>query len=63
MQKHDDEYYYQVQTHMGVTQLQYTNFVVRKEVIINRIKFDASFYDMITKEAKLFLLNVLAWTL
>ena len=63
MQKHDDEYYYQVQTHMGVAQLQYTNFVVRKEVIINRIKFDASFYDMITKEAKLFLLNVLAWNL
>lgn len=56
MLKHDHEYYYQVQTQMGVTQLQYTDFVVWREdqVVINRIKFDASFYSMITKQAKLF---------
>ena len=63
MQKHD-----QVQTQMDVTQLQYTDFGVWREdqviflfiIIINRIKFfDASFYDMITKQANFCAISVL----
>lgn len=57
--KKEHAYFYQVQFQMGITGRLYSDFVVWKEsgMLVNRIKFDASFFQYLIQSSRAFFLK------
>ena len=55
------QYYYQVQGQMGVLERSYSDFVVwtPRDILIQRITFDQTFFELMKKQLDLFFLKVI----